>query len=299
LGSWVELNPSHAKKIIEKGHEIGNHTYNHPQLTKLSKENVIKEITAGEKIIEDITGHNPKPLFRPPYGATNNTVLQAILESGYQYSVMWSIDTRDWTGISVKEIIQKATTNLHPGAIILMHVNNNNTPEALPAIIDNIIAEGYTPVTLSQLDIQNNIAAITPKSPMVEEKIMTPITEVKYQSSLMPNVKLEVNAVDWNCVETPRLHKNRTYISARDVANIFNGEIVWDGIQKVLIININDKKFKFHIDGKAEINSSVIKEAESAILINNRAMIPLYVVAKELGLQLTWQGDKKIVTIII
>ncbi len=152
VGEWAEKYPESVKLIAEKGHDVENHSSTHAYMTKLSTEDMIKEITACNEKIEELTGKAPT-LFRPPYGDYNNEVVRAVKGAG-MYCVQWDIDSLDWKDPSPQQMVEKITSKLTSGSIILMHNGAKNTPEALPMIIDAVRAEGYEFVPISQIILQ-------------------------------------------------------------------------------------------------------------------------------------------------
>jgi polysaccharide deacetylase family sporulation protein PdaB len=151
-GEAAEQHPQLIKNIVAQGHEIGNHSYSHPYFTQISSTMMKEELNKTETIIKSLTGLTTKPLFRAPYGAYNSSVLQAVGEVGYTKTIMWTIDTVDWTGNSANEITQRVLNNISPGSIVLMHVaSGTNTTVALPGMISSLKSMGYSFVTVSQL----------------------------------------------------------------------------------------------------------------------------------------------------
>jgi len=149
VGEWVEKYPESVKLIAEKGHDVENHSASHAYMTKLSADEMIKEITTCNKKIQELIGKCPT-LFRPPYGDYNNDVVDTV-KAADMYCVQWDIDSLDWKDPSPSEMVQKITSKLQSGSIILMHNGAKNTPEALPQIIDAVRAEGYEFVPISEL----------------------------------------------------------------------------------------------------------------------------------------------------
>ena len=94
VGFWVDKYPELVKKIDENGFEIGTHSKTHPDMSKLSKEAIIEELASSKKMIEDITGKTVE-LFRPPYGAYNNTLIE-VCEQQKLIPIQWSVDSLDW-----------------------------------------------------------------------------------------------------------------------------------------------------------------------------------------------------------
>lgn len=147
-GSWAKRYPDLLKEIVNRGHEIGNHTYSHPHPNRLSKEQNKEQITKAEVLMYETTGVKTN-LYAPPYGEFNDTVLQAAQELGYS-TIMWSIDTVDWKRPSPEVISNRIFKKLHNGAIILMHPTDP-TAKALPGIIEKMQSQGYQLVKVSEM----------------------------------------------------------------------------------------------------------------------------------------------------
>jgi probable sporulation protein (polysaccharide deacetylase family) len=151
-GSWAKQYPELLKNIAASGHELANHSYSHPHPNALSKEKNQEQITRTQAAIEEITGQKTS-LYAPPYGEFNETVLAAASELGYP-TIMWSIDTIDWRRPNPEIIHDRIMKKIQPGAIILMHPTDP-TSKALPGIIKELQAKGYTITTVSDI-IRNN-----------------------------------------------------------------------------------------------------------------------------------------------
>jgi len=141
--------PHILKKTLEMGNEIGNHTYNHPNLSKLGKVAVIRQIAATQKTISSITGREAA-VFRPPYGAVNKMTAGLAQSLGLK-TIMWSIDTRDWQDPSPQVITNRVLTRAKAGDIVLMHDTRQNTAFALPSILEGLKKQGFQFVTVSEL----------------------------------------------------------------------------------------------------------------------------------------------------
>lgn len=152
-GSGAEKHPQAIKNIVAKGHQIANHSYSHPDFTKLSASQIKAELDKTEATIKKITGKSTKPLFRAPFGYTNPAVLAAVGNAGYSHTVHWNIDTVDWKGVSAASITNKVVNNVVPGTIVLMHTGAgaSGTPGALPGMISKLKAKGYSFVTVSEI----------------------------------------------------------------------------------------------------------------------------------------------------
>lgn len=149
VGEWAEKNPNEAKMIADAGHEIGNHSYAHPDMTKLSAEQIKNDIEKADKVIQQATGVWPT-LFRAPSGGYNDTVIQAAQEMSHTV-IQWSIDSIDWKRPDSQKLISRVLQKSKPGGIILMHTGLDNTREALPDIILGLKEKGYVFVTVSEL----------------------------------------------------------------------------------------------------------------------------------------------------
>ncbi|HEX2909567.1 MAG TPA: polysaccharide deacetylase family protein [Chloroflexia bacterium] len=154
-GRWVLENPLYARQIAADDMEIANHTMNHPDLTNLSDTEVRAEVTSGAAAIERVTGKNPWPLLRFPYGARNNRVMQIVKDLGYR-SVFWTYDSLDSVGSpkSAVFLISRITglsDSQLDGAVILMHLGNLTSGEALDPILANLQGRGFKVVTVSEL----------------------------------------------------------------------------------------------------------------------------------------------------
>ena len=155
-GRWVELFPDVAREIAA-AHAIGNHTYGHARLPPLTDEDVQGEIERGEAMIWSVTGQDPRPPFRFPFGDRDARTIAAINRGRYG-SIRWTIDTLGWMGRSrgesVDSIVARVVERLEPGAIILMHVGatpadrSTLDADALPRVIAAIRARGYEIVAL-------------------------------------------------------------------------------------------------------------------------------------------------------
>ena len=147
LGNCVASNPDSLIQIAEQGHIIGNHTYDHMDITKASPGKVIDEISKTAAAIEQITGLRTA-LFRPPYGFFHEDSARLIVSLGYRI-IMWNIDSLDWMGLTGPMITARVVTSITPGAIILMHnacggsvQAGTGTTQSLPFIIKTLKAKG-------------------------------------------------------------------------------------------------------------------------------------------------------------
>ncbi|WP_312517703.1 polysaccharide deacetylase family protein [Anaerospora sp.] len=147
-GSWAKRYPDLLKDIASRGHELGNHTYSHPHPNNLTKQQNQEQITRTEVLVHETTNIKTT-LYAPPYGEYNDNVLAAAADLGYT-TIMWSIDTIDWQRPPVEVLKNRVLKKIHNGAIILMHPTDP-TAKALPELIKELKAKGYTITTVSDI----------------------------------------------------------------------------------------------------------------------------------------------------
>lgn len=155
-GEWVAKYPECVKTLVEKGHDLGNHSATHPDMTKLSKEKQKEQILKVHNAVKELTGYEME-LFRPPYGAYNNDVIRTCYEVGY-YPIQWNVDSLDWKGYDAATIINKVCNHkaLGAGSIILCHNGADHTAEALDEMLTNLKNQGYELVPISELILREN-----------------------------------------------------------------------------------------------------------------------------------------------
>jgi peptidoglycan/xylan/chitin deacetylase (PgdA/CDA1 family) len=150
-GRWAELFPAQARRIATN-YPVGNHSYDHPDLTTLSDAAVTDQLQRAGAAITAATGQIANPLFRFPFGARDARTI-GIANSLNYGSIRWTVDTLGWRGTSggqsVNTVVQRVIDNLRPGAVVLMHVGSNPDDgstldaDALPTIISELRARGY------------------------------------------------------------------------------------------------------------------------------------------------------------
>ncbi|GCE15932.1 hypothetical protein KTT_57910 [Tengunoibacter tsumagoiensis] len=151
-GSEAQANPGLVRRELAAGHTVGNHSWNHPELTRLSPEQIDSQLSRANAAITRADGVTPQ-LMRPPYGSVNDQVKERIAAQ-HMTTVLWDIDTVDWKLPGVDAITNEAISKAHNGAIILMHDgggDRSQTIQALPKIIEGLQAKGYQLVTVSEL----------------------------------------------------------------------------------------------------------------------------------------------------
>ena len=154
VGDWADKYPEAVKKISENGHEIGNHSNTHPHVNKLNIDKNCEEITKCSEKLKNITGKEVN-LYRCPYGEYNNTVINAANSLNY-YSIQWSLDTLDYTGLTGNEMWNRLDGKLKKGDIILMHNGTKHTADSLELLIKNIQSKGLEIKKVSDILYKEN-----------------------------------------------------------------------------------------------------------------------------------------------
>ncbi|MHA6508625.1 polysaccharide deacetylase family protein [Tessaracoccus sp. Y1736] len=159
-GAFARAYPQQVTAMDRAGYPVGNHSNTHPYFTQITNEAIRAELAAAERDISALTGTTTKPLFRFPFGDVAPLDIRVVNEAGY-IPIRWTVDTLGWKGtsegITTAIIRQRILDRLRPGQIVLMHVganpNDNSTldADALPGIIDDLRASGYSFTTVPDL----------------------------------------------------------------------------------------------------------------------------------------------------
>ncbi|NBQ64269.1 MAG: polysaccharide deacetylase family protein [Verrucomicrobia bacterium] len=141
IGAKVDARPDLARRLVDEGHDVANHSYTHPRLSGMSDAAVDNQITRTQEAIARATGVTPV-WFRPPYGAFRRE--QGPLASKHGLGVAyWSVDPKDWSQPGSAVIAQRVLAASQPGSIILLHDLHPQTAEAVPAIFDGLISRSF------------------------------------------------------------------------------------------------------------------------------------------------------------
>lgn len=151
-GYTLAAYPQLGKSVVSAGQEVGNHSYTHADLTRLSDAGVVRELASTQSLIAKTLGVTPR-WCRPPYGATSTRV-GGIIEGQGMKQVTWDVDPEDWKRPGASVIANRVVRDVRPGYVVLMHDgggDRSGTVAALPVIIDRLRAKGYDFVTMSEL----------------------------------------------------------------------------------------------------------------------------------------------------
>jgi peptidoglycan/xylan/chitin deacetylase (PgdA/CDA1 family) len=150
VGRNVEEYPAIVARMAAEGHEVANHSWSHPSLTKLGFESFRKQIENTNDAIAKATGKRPV-LMRPPYGATSVGLNKRLNEQFGLKVILWSVDPRDWKYRNSNRVYNWIIQNTRPGSIIVAHDIHGTTVAAMPATLDALLAKGYKFATVSEL----------------------------------------------------------------------------------------------------------------------------------------------------
>jgi len=154
VGHYVETNPDLVRRISEEGHIIGNHTFNHPDMSKIADIEQFKtELYSLEELIKDTTGKDMPRYYRPPQGKFSETNLAHAKELGYK-TVFWSLAYVDWLKDkqpSPQEAFNKLIPRIHPGAVLLLHSTSKTNADILDELLSRYVEMGYTFGSLDEL----------------------------------------------------------------------------------------------------------------------------------------------------
>ncbi|WP_239648576.1 polysaccharide deacetylase family protein [Nocardiopsis chromatogenes] len=146
VGENAQSSPEPVARTASEGHEVGNHSWAHDDLTEKTGPEVARDLERASLAITGATGSWPD-LMRPPYGAVSETSLAHT----YYPAILWDVDSRDWTGLDSDEIVDSTMSQVSPGSIVLMHDSIAPTVEAAPELIRRLRDEGYHFVTVSEI----------------------------------------------------------------------------------------------------------------------------------------------------
>ncbi|MCR8547074.1 polysaccharide deacetylase family protein [Salipiger sp. P9] len=150
IGNRVVTWPDIVRRIVAEGHEIGNHSWSHPDLSRRSDAQVIDEIDRTTDAIFRVTGR-PPVTFRPPYGAFTRRQRMMLYQQRNLPTILWSVDPQDWRRPGANVVASRILKGSRPGAIILSHDIQKGTVQAMPQTLDGLAARGMSFGTMSQM----------------------------------------------------------------------------------------------------------------------------------------------------
>lgn len=169
LGNRAVADPAILRAMVAAGHEVANHSWSHPQLTKLTVAAADKQIEDTNAVIQEATG--VKPIYlRPPYGSMNASLQQHIIDKYQMSFIYWSVDPLDWKNRDPNAVYDQIMRQVRPGAIVLAHDIHPTTVAAMPRVLDALLEKGYKFMTVSELIAHDKpgapkVAAVVPAAP--------------------------------------------------------------------------------------------------------------------------------------
>ena len=155
IGLKAKMHPKILARMSEEGHEIANHSWNHPVLSTLDYSEVLQQLQTTNSAIFDASNKTPA-VMRPPYGNTNGKLNEYMRDQQNLKVILWSIDTKDWKRPNPQDIVKVAMAKAKPGDIILCHDIHPGTIAAIPDLIDGLQAKGFKFLTISQMFTESN-----------------------------------------------------------------------------------------------------------------------------------------------
>lgn len=154
VGNYIETSPDLVKRMVAEGHTVGNHTFHHPDMSKIGDQASFQtELQSLEKLYKETTGQEMKKYYRPPQGKYSESNLQMAHEMGYK-TIFWSLAYVDWyvdKQPTAQEAFDKLIPRIHPGAVVLLHSTSKTNSEILDELLTKWEAEGYTFGTMDDL----------------------------------------------------------------------------------------------------------------------------------------------------
>ncbi len=154
VGNYLKTSPDLVKRMLSEGHIVGNHTFTHPDMSKISNmDSFKKEMVSVEDLFKEITGQDMQKYYRPPQGKYSVNNLKQANELGYK-TIFWSLAYVDWyqdKQPTKQQAFEKLIPRIHPGAIVLLHSTSKTNSEILDELLTKWEDEGYKFGTLSEL----------------------------------------------------------------------------------------------------------------------------------------------------
>ena len=151
LGDRARVDGDLLKQELEAGCEIGSHSWNHPQLSKISWSDVKSQVSRTDNIVKKMTDGYQIKLLHPPYGAISDTMRKKLKKP----MILWNVDTLDWKTRDAKKVFKKVKKEVKDGDIILMHDIHAETAEAIKQVVPWLVEQGYDILSVSELAERN------------------------------------------------------------------------------------------------------------------------------------------------
>jgi peptidoglycan/xylan/chitin deacetylase (PgdA/CDA1 family) len=318
LGQQVERYPQLVKQVAAHN-EIGNHSFTHPVMTKLTAAQMQAEITRAGDAITRVAGVSPAPLFRPPYGEWNNTLLDVAGDLGYPYVFNWTVDTRDWAGPSAETIHQHILSHVFAGAVVLQHGSAANTVDAVRLTVPDLRARGYQFVTLTELigldrsqrDFGGDTYVVQPGDTWAQIGACHNVTGPRLAAynaanDLTTGKTLQIPHTDELLIDLqgrrpelpvyPRVLPAGRAVAPVRLAEQLGAVVGWDGTR--VHVTKGDKEILIAPgDATALVNGQPADMGAAPVTVSQRVLIPVRFLAEQLGYTVAWQGETRTVSL--
>ncbi|MCO1618929.1 polysaccharide deacetylase family protein [Micromonospora sp. CPM1] len=259
VGQNVQSNQSAARAQVDAGMWVANHSWNHAHMTSMSQSQMQSDLSQTNSAIQAATGVRPQ-LFRPPYGETNST-LQSVATSLGLRQVIWDVDSQDWNGASVSQIVSNAS-RLQAGQVILMHDGIQNTRDVIPQIMANLSSRNLCPGMISP-STGRAVAPDGTAPPTTPPPTTPPPTSGCTATATTPNVWGD----RYNTSVTVQGASNWTVVVAltppQRVSTTWNGSPSWDSTGYVMTMRSNGSGNTFGFTTMMNGNSSARAQIRS------------------------------------
>lgn len=305
---------------IAATHEIGNHTYHHVEMPKITPSQMANEIKNADMAISAEAGRTPKPFFRPPFGSYDDTVLQVCGEQGYPYLIHWSVAPDETS--TVEQEVSDILTQAFPGGIALFHGWTTPTPPALEQALPELRRRGYQFVTVSEIlgfgrDVRDwggtpihvqdgdtlaylGLAYNTPSGFLTayNELDGDPTPGMILMTPHKDEIIVRVNGARLDFDVYPRIVSDRTIAPVRQICEFVGGAVTWVPSSRQIIVDRKDKHIIFTLDSSsAVVNGVPTAMPLPAQLISGRTLVPLRFLVEVLGFSVGWDGTTRTVAI--
>jgi len=175
IGENAAHYPELVQRELAEGHQVGNHSYTHPNLAKMSDGAVRSEIQKTQDAIINAAGYKPV-IMRPPYGSLSASQRRWVANDFGFKIILWDVDPLDWRNPGASVVAQRIIAGTRPGSIILSHDIHSGTVDAMPQVFDTLLAKGYKFVTVSELLAMDKGPVAKPKKPAASPAPKNPVS---------------------------------------------------------------------------------------------------------------------------
>jgi peptidoglycan/xylan/chitin deacetylase (PgdA/CDA1 family) len=293
LGDCIGHEEEIVRQELAAGHEIGNHSWGHPLMTRMTAPEVIANLQRAETIIGAASGKHCR-WFRPPYGELNSAERKAILEAGYSIA-LWSADTEDWRKPGADKIYERIMAGAEPGAVVLCHDGGGSREQTLDAVsraVPDLIAAGYELVTLSELSqsLPGEDAGIILLSGKQEWRARLP----------KEPIRVLVRGQELTGLSPILVLKGKALLPAAKVLDALGVTWQWDRQAQALDITSAQARVRLRLDSPRVLwNNQELTLDVPPVLYHDIPLVSAEVLARAAGVQLEESAEPKTYTFTV